>query len=106
MKSRRVLWSRDALDELEESIGYIAQDNPTAARRVARAIRECGGKLGQTATGRIGRVAGTYEKVVPHLPYLIAYALDTTPDGREAVVILRIIHAARDWPDEDWPEPA
>jgi toxin ParE1/3/4 len=55
------------------------------------------------STGRIGRVSGTYEKVVGGLPYVIAYAI-TDRAGREAVTILRVIHGARDWPDEDWPE--
>jgi hypothetical protein len=36
------------------------------------------------------------------LPYIIAYELRSIA-GRESVVILRMIHAARDWPDEGWP---
>jgi plasmid stabilization system protein ParE len=54
------------------------------------------------ATGRPGRVAGTYEKSVTGLRYIIAYALTRRGD-REIVSILRVIHTARDWPDEEWP---
>lgn len=100
---RRVLWSRDALDELKEIAAFVAADNPQAARRVAAIIRRTGAKLGAFATGRKGRVGGTYEKPVARLPYIIAYALAPLPDG-EAVVILRVIHGARDWPEDDWPE--
>jgi plasmid stabilization system protein ParE len=36
------------------------------------------------------------------LPYIIAYALRPIA-GRESVVIVRVIHTARDWPAEEWP---
>jgi plasmid stabilization system protein ParE len=55
------------------------------------------------ATGRKGRVGGTYEKPVPRLPYIMAYALSTLADGSEAVVILRVIHGVRNWPEDEWP---
>lgn len=47
------------------------------------------------ASGRPGRLAGIYEKSVPRLPYIIAYALSERA-GRESVVILRVIHTSRD----------
>jgi plasmid stabilization system protein ParE len=55
------------------------------------------------ATGRPGRVGGTYEKPVTRLPYIIAYAIDLVA-GRETVVILRVIHGARDWQLDEWPK--
>jgi toxin ParE1/3/4 len=100
---RRVVWSRDALDELKQIAAFIASDDPLAARSIAANIRKTGEKLGALATGRRGRVGGTYEKPVPRLPYIMAYALAPLPGGGEAVVILRVIHGARNWPDEDWP---
>jgi toxin ParE1/3/4 len=48
-------------------------------------------------------VTGTYEKVVARLPYVIACSL-TIRAGRETVAILRVIHAAREWPPEEWPD--
>jgi hypothetical protein len=33
----------------------------------------------------------------------IAYALATAPDGGNMIVILRIIHSARDWAPGRWP---
>ena len=99
---RFVTWSRDALDNIKRQVAFIAQDNPSAARHLADRIRDAGRNLGDMATGRPGRVTGTYEKPLGRLPYVIAYAL--RPIGsRESVVILRVIHTSRDWPPEEWP---
>ena len=89
--TRRVVWSRDALDDLKAQLAYITADNPDAARRVADALRDVAAALGRTPTGRPGRVAGVYEKSVGTLPYVIAYAVDD-----ETLAILRMIHTARD----------
>lgn len=97
---RKVEWATSALDELLAQIEYIAADDPSAAERVAGSIRKTGNDLADFATGHAGRVAGTYEKSVRGLPYIIAYAL-TANDS--TVSILRIIHAARDWRDDEWP---
>jgi plasmid stabilization system protein ParE len=101
---RPVVWSQSALDDLEGIIGYIAARNPSAALRVIDRIEQAGEDLGNMDTGRHGRVAGTYEKVVTGLPYILAYATHTAPDGEETVVILRAIHGARDWPPNKWPK--
>ena len=97
---RRVEWAELALADLLCQIENIALDNPDAAARVAAAIRRTGNELGDFATGHPGRVGGTYEKSVRGLPYIIAYKLS---DGDKALSILRVIHTAREWPDETWP---
>jgi len=96
------IWSDDAQHDYFDILRYIAKDNPDAAERVVDAIEQAGNNLGEFATGRLGRVSGTYEKLVPGLPYILAYAI-VSRDGREAVAILRVIHTARDWHEEDWP---
>lgn len=101
---RPVRWSRDALDDLKAQIEYITNDNPAAARRVAKRLRSVGMELGAMATGRKGHVAGTYEKVVAGLPYILAYAITSRPGGGEQITILRVIHGARDWPAGVWPK--
>jgi len=101
--TRTVQWSRAALEDLKSQIAYIAADNPAAARHVADRIRAAGDALGSIATGRPGRVAGTYEKSVSRLPYIIAYAI-TTHGEHEVLSILRVIHTARSWPAGDWPK--
>jgi toxin ParE1/3/4 len=99
--TRAVTWSRAALDDLKAQVSYIARDNPAAARRVATIIRKTGDALADFATGHPGRVAETYEKSVGGLPYIIAYAIDLRGD-EERVVVLHVIHTARDWREGEW----
>jgi len=99
---RRIVWSQDALDEFDALVGYIAGDNPSAALNVAGQIEDAVTGLASMPTGRRGRVAGTYEKVVSSLPYIIAYTLESSPGG-DAIVVLRVIHGARDWRKGQWP---
>jgi toxin ParE1/3/4 len=101
--TRPVLWSRDALDELKRAVAYIARDNPRVAKEVAAAIRTAGDKLGVKSTGRKGRVDSTFEKSLSPLPYIIAYAVEVV-GGRESIVILRVVHTARDWKRGGWPK--
>jgi len=100
---RPVLWSRHAHEDFRGIIVYIARDNPTAARTIATRIDHTIQALAAMPTGRKGRVSGTYEKPVHALPYIIAYALGDEPRGHETITILRVIHGARDWPEESWP---
>ena len=100
--NRPVKWSRGALDDLNTQVGYIANKDPVAARRVAARIRTTGDDLSDFATGHPGRVVGTYEKSVRGLPYVIVYAIDRS-GGAEAIVILHVIHTARDWREGEWP---
>lgn len=101
---RTVEWSRAALYDLDRLIAYIADRNPDAASRVAERINRAGRMLGEMPTGRPGRVTGTYEKVVRGLPYILAYRLVRHPGGRETVAIVRVIHGARKWLPEQWPD--
>jgi toxin ParE1/3/4 len=100
---RLVVWAADARADLDRAIKYIAATNPPAARRVSEKILQAVQGLAHLATGHPGRVADTYERLVAGLPYIIAYGLDREPDGSERVLILRSIHAARDWPEGSWP---
>jgi plasmid stabilization system protein ParE len=99
-----VFWSESALDDMDALAAYIAADNPAAALRVIDRIEAAAELLGHAPIGRKGRVSGTYEKPVKDLPYIIAYALQSMPDGYERVVIVRVIHGARDWPEGEWPK--
>jgi plasmid stabilization system protein ParE len=100
--TREVKWTRAALDEMKAQVAYIAQDNPAAARRVASRIRAAGDAMSDFATGHPGRIEGTYEKTVGGLPYVIAYTIDRNGDA-EAIVMLHVIHTARDWREGAWP---
>ena len=101
---RDVFWSEHALDDTDALVAFIAADNPGAALQVLGRIETTAERLGHAPVGRRGRVAGTYEKPVVGLPYIIAYALEGLPIGGERIVILRVIHGARDWPKDQWPK--
>ena len=96
----KVQWSATALNDFDQSIAYIAERNPAAAERVAGAIDRAARELARFQTGRPGRVSGTYEKPLPGLPYIVAYAIDRS----DSIIILRVIHGARDWPPGRWPQ--
>ena len=102
---RRVLWSADALRELGAAIACIAVHNPVAARRVVAELRGAADGLGRSASGRPGRVPGTYEKTFVGRPYIIACAIEVSAqDPTERVIILHVVNSARDWPAGKWPQ--
>ena len=55
--------------------------SPDEAEWVVAAI------LSHFAMGRAGRVSGTYEKVLPGLPYILAYEIVARPEGGEVVTV-------------------
>jgi addiction module RelE/StbE family toxin len=90
-----IVWRPMALDDLESARRYIAEHNPRAAARVLVAILASVGRLANHPEfGRLGRVAGTRELVVPRTPYIVAYAVVD-----DEVMILSVMHSARRWPD-------
>jgi addiction module RelE/StbE family toxin len=90
----RIRWTAPAAQDLYEITRHIRQDNPTAAREVAKTIYDaCEGLQKFPYRGRKGFAEGTRELVIPGLPYIAVYAI-----GKEAVEITRIIHGARQRP--------
>jgi addiction module RelE/StbE family toxin len=91
----QVRWQDDAITDLVQIRRFIAIDNPSAAARVADRFREGVVELThQPGSGRPGRVPGTREKVLVDVPYIIAYRVEAN-----SVVILRVLHTSRKWPD-------
>jgi len=101
---RSVFWAQTALDDYDHAVAYIAKQNVAAARRVAAVLRKTGNELGLHATGRPGRASGTYERTVVGLPYIVAYEIGILPHGDERIVIVHVIHTARDWKKGGWPK--
>ena len=95
---RQVVWTKSASRELNEHLSYIAEDSPQNARLVGARIQKTTASLAELATGHFGRVLNTYEIVVPRTPYIVAYEKTGA-----MIVILRVIHAARDWRGGSWP---
>ena len=44
--------------------------------------------------GRIGRAAGTFELVIPGIPYVVPYRI-----RNQEVQLLTVYHASRKWPE-------
>ena len=87
----RVIWSRTAISHLAEIRGYIADDRPEAARRVAPRIRDAVGRLAEHLhLGRPGLFPGIREFVVSGTPYVVPYTVH-----KNAVAILAVFHDAR-----------
>lgn len=92
----RLRWTRLAEQDLEEIAQYIGQDSAAAAARVVLELIDQAETLlpGNPAIGRPGRVLGTRELVVGHLPYIVAYRVRDRD-----VEVLRVLHTSRVWPD-------
>ena len=93
MTARALEWREAARSDLLAIVDYISDDNPDAAQRLKDEIEAKVSKLpDRPKLYRPGRVAGTRETVVrPN--YVIVYAED-----ERAVVVLRVLHAAQQWP--------
>jgi toxin ParE1/3/4 len=96
---RGLTWSAEARENYYDILAWIAADSPPAALLIEERIRKTVVDLQDIPTGRISRVSGVYEKLVRGSPYIVAYQIR----GNE-VVLLRIIHGARDWPAGGWPQ--
>ncbi|MFK3668278.1 type II toxin-antitoxin system RelE/ParE family toxin [Ochrobactrum teleogrylli] len=89
-------WSNPARVDLIAIIEYISDDNPDAAQRLADDIREKAAKLPEfPKMYRVGRVKGTREMNVGD-NYIVIYS-----ESPNIVKILRVLHGARQWPDDE-----
>jgi len=89
-----VRWTTSAAEDLVHIVQYIQQDNPDAARRVARAIYSGVAALKTSShRGRRGLVENTRELIFTPWPYIAVYEIQ-----EDYVHILRIRHASQLWP--------
>jgi plasmid stabilization system protein ParE len=95
----KVTFEPAARDDLDGIFDWISQDNPRAALslidRIERKAMQLGGS-GLAEMGRRGLVEGTRELL--EWPYIIVYRVD---DGLHEVIILSIVHGARNRMDPD-----
>jgi toxin ParE1/3/4 len=86
-------WKSPAIADLLQIIDYVSDDNPNAAQALNDDIETKVANLAENPRlYKTGRVSGTREMVV--LPnYIVVY--QETPN---VVSVLRILHAARQWP--------
>lgn len=92
----QIKWVRLALTDLDEAAAFISQDNPQAAKRIVKRIRDAARLLSdQPNAGRPGRVQGTRELVIAETPFILPYRV-----VKNTVQILRVLHGARKWPEQ------
>jgi len=94
----KVVFLHSALEDLEQIVVYIAQDDVNAAQRLHDGIVETANKLSDFPM--MGKLAPAEKigkhgfRMIGHGQYLLFYKVyDNT------VVILRVLHGARDYPN-------
>lgn len=91
----RLQWTKLALQDLNHVREYIATDHSTAADETIFKIgRVIDSLLSYHHLGRVGRVQGTRELVIPGTPYIVPYRVK-----KDQIEILAVLHGARRWPD-------
>jgi toxin ParE1/3/4 len=86
-----VAWRLAAQHDVRRIINHVAEENPIAARHIAREILLAGDSLSMFPyRGRHGRVHGTRE-LLAYPPYILVYRLDSQGN----VVIVRVWHSAQ-----------
>ncbi len=91
----RVRWDPQAVDRLEAAGDYIARDSPAAAARVVTRIIDAADNLAaHPLLGKLGRVTGTRELVIPRTSYIVVYRV-----RGQVVEILAVQHTAQQWPE-------
>lgn len=92
----KLVWARPAHADRKKIREYIAQHAPAAALALDELFSEKAGLLlDHPDLGRTGRVPGTRE-LVAHRNYILVY--DTADDVVRVLRVLRVLHAARQWP--------
>ena len=70
----KVIWREAGELELYYQVRVIARDKRDAAEAILDTLLQTAGRLGKFPDmGIKGRVAGTRELIVPHLPYILIY---------------------------------
>ncbi len=89
----QVKWLIKALENLDDEAGYIAQDDPAAARLIVQRIVDAINHLPDNpALGHPGRIHGTCELVLPDIRYVIPYRVRPRSNRMD---ILRVFHTSR-----------
>jgi toxin ParE1/3/4 len=92
----KLAWTLEAQTDRRAIFAYIENDNPQAANKLdAQFSKRASQLVSHPMIGRMGRVPGTRE-LVAHPNYILIYDV-----AGETVRVLRILHAARQWPAEN-----
>ena len=92
----KIEWLPLARQDRDDQLDFVAEQDPWAAIGLGDAIEESIDNLfSHPKLGRIGRVKGTRELVIPSTPYIVAYAIES-----DRIIILRLLHGAQRWPNK------
>lgn len=95
----RVVIREAALADLDRIHAWIAKDRPRSADAVTARIVQSAERLGHFPyMGHAGEVTGSYEWVVPGLPYIIVYEVFAAHD---LVAVTAVFHGAPDRERDD-----
>jgi toxin ParE1/3/4 len=84
-----------AVNQIQNPFDYIAAENPPAADRTVKRIREVVLlRARMPYAGRVGRVAGTREIPITGTPYVAAYRI-----VENSIHVLAVFHGAEQWPE-------
>ena len=90
----KLVFDEKALVDLEGIYNWIANDNPTAAKAVVERVFASTEHLATfPQMGHAGRDEGTFEWVVPRLPYIVVYEIQA---DRDEVIVIAVMHGAQD----------
>jgi plasmid stabilization system protein ParE len=93
-RRRRVVWTEGAVQDLDASISFIAEDSPKDARRLLQRVLEAAESLSEL--GERGRPIPEYgtpdtHELLSH-PFRLLYQL-----GESEVRVLALLHQRRDF---------
>jgi|TARA_R110001583_G_scaffold39741_2_gene127290 addiction module RelE/StbE family toxin len=89
----RVIWTPQASRDRVDIWDYIANNNPQAAVRMDALFSDAVARLADhPELGQAGIIPGTRE-LIPHDSYRLVYEV-----SGDAVWILALVHASRQWP--------
>jgi toxin ParE1/3/4 len=89
----RLVFDDQALADIENIYDWISQDSPSTAKVVIeRLFSSIESLISFPLMGHIGRDLGTFEWVVPRLPYVVVYEVDQVA---EQVMITAVFHGAQ-----------
>jgi toxin ParE1/3/4 len=90
----QVQWTNKAKTRLEEIEAYIAQESPTAAKKlIFTIIKKTATQLSKYPdSGKPGRLMGTRELLFSDTPYLVVYTVRSN-----IVTVLTIFHTAQNF---------
>src|SRR4051794_2623291 len=93
----KLVFDDQALADLEGIFHWIAKDNPIAPRAVVNRLFSSTELLTSFPyIGHEGRDSGTFEWVVPRLPYIVVYEID---EPRDQIIVVAIFHGAQNRDD-------